>query len=130
MVDINNFDPNKYKTQAGEYSSVVSSVTGELAIALSELDKVNETLGFSSAESKDISDGNNQSSCPDILTLNTIVSNEEVKQEINDLQNDLETYDSLITKKAKDLDDEAQAEYDSLIAAQQENENVEKEEEN
>ena len=43
---------------------------------------------------------------------------------------DFETYDSLITKKAKDLDDEAQAEYDSLIAAQQENENVEKEEEN
>ena len=110
-------NPNKYQKQAAEYASCCSSLDSELSVALSELNKVNETLGFTSKESKDIGDGGDTSACKDALTLNVIVSNEEIKSEIKELQQDLTNYTGLITPKAKELDDLEKAEYDAAQKA-------------
>ena len=105
-------NPNKYKNEASEYCSSVNDLNSELDVALSELNLVNETLGFSSSESKGISAGGDTSVCKDVLTLNTIVSNEEIKAEIKDLQADLGHYKGAVSQAAIKLDAEEKEEYD------------------
>ena len=108
-------NPNKYKNQASQYNGSVSSVKGELEVALSELNRVNETLGFSNSESSGIAT-TGPGYCNDILTYNVIVSNEEIKTEIKNIDSDLGMYSSLISKKASELDKEEKEEYDRMMA--------------
>ena len=60
-------NPNKYKNQAHEYNSCVQELNNELGAALSELNKVNDTLGITSSGEGD------SSLNKDALTLNVIV---------------------------------------------------------
>ena len=117
-------NPNKYKNQASEYSASVSHVNSDLSVALSELNQVNEILGFSNNEAKGVSTGTN--GCDDILTYNVLVGNEEIKSEIESIQNDLGMYTGLISSKATELDNEEKLEYERMMAlkkAQEENGN-------
>lgn len=100
-------NPDKYKKQAKEYSACVNELSSELDVALSELNKVNDILGFTS-------DGNGDTSiCKDALTLNVIVGNEEIKEELKNIQQDVSKYSSLITPKAIELDALEKAEYEA-----------------
>ena len=106
-------NPNKYKNQAHEYNSCVQELNNELGAALSELNKVNDTLGITSSGEGD------SSLNKDALTLNVIVSNEEIKEEIKNLQEEVSGYSSLITPKAA----EYEAEQARLRALKSQNEN-------
>lgn len=103
-------NPNKYKNQAHEYSSCIQELNNELDAALSELNKVNDTLGITSSGEGD------SSLNKDALTLNVIVSNEEIKEEIKNLQEEVSGYSSLITPKAAELDELEKAEYEAELA--------------
>ena len=114
-------NPNKYKNQAHEYNSCIQELNNELGAALSELNKVNDTLGITSSGEGD------SSLNKDALTLNVIVSNEEIKEEIKNLQEEVSGYSSLITPKAAELDELEKAEYEAeqarLRALKSQNEN-------
>lgn len=114
-------NPNKYKNQAKEYNSCIQELNNELDAALSELNKVSDTLGFTSSGEGD------SSIVKDALTLNVIVSNEEIKEEIKSIQDEVSGYSSLITPKAVELDELEKAEYEAeqarLRALKPQNEN-------
>ena len=101
--------PDKYKNQASEYTECVQGINTSLESAINELNNVNELLGLDGESAKDA------------LTKNVIVSNEEIKAEISNLAMDLEGYSDVVSKVAKDLDSELEAEA-TAIAEQQERE--------
>ena len=101
-----NYNPNKYRNQAGAYGGMIGGITGSLADALSELGISESVLGFDKKEVNDL------------LTYNVISSTTAAKTEINSLKSDLSSYNSLISAKATELDDEARQEYLRWLAMQ------------
>lgn len=108
-------NPNKYKNQASEYSASVAATKGALESTMSCLNGVSNVLGL---------DPNNTN---DVLSMNVIVGNEEIKAEVEALSADIGKYSGLISTKAKELDEEELQEY---LAEQVRNSIKEKEDNN
>ena len=104
-----NYNPNKYRNQAGAYGGMIGGITGSLADALSELGISESVLGFDKKEVNDL------------LTYNVISSTTAAKTEINSLKSDLSSYNSLISAKAVQLDEEAKQEYLKWLEIQKTN---------
>ena len=114
------YEPDKYTNQAKEYNKCVDDVNTSLDNAIVELDNVNKLLGLDSESAKDV------------LTKNVLVGNEEIKDEIKYLVDDLDNYTTVISKVATDLDIELEAEaiairnaMDSAVAVEETEEVIE-----
>ena len=79
--------------QASQYSSGINSLESQLDSTMTKLTRVDEELGLDPENAKDA------------LTYNVIVSNQEIKDEIDSLMSDLNNYKSVMTSKAKAIDD-------------------------
>ena len=84
----------KYKSQARDYNNKITGVNEKLNTVLTELNKVDNVLGL---------DPNNAN---DALTYNVLISNSEIKKEVDSLVSDLGRYGLLISEKAEILDNE------------------------
>ena len=89
---VENYNDHKYEGQAGEYGNSVNDVSTELNNVYVQLSKVDEMLGIDPENSKDL------------LTYNVIVSNQEIKDEIESLCNGMEGYVSVMVEKGKEID--------------------------
>ena len=89
---VENYNDHKYEGQAGEYGNSVNDVSTELNNVYVQLSKVDEMLGIAPENSKDL------------LTYNVIVSNQEIKDEIESLCNGMEGYVSVMVEKGKEID--------------------------
>lgn len=83
----------KYRNQATSFSSMINSVNTELSNALTDLDTIDSTIGYNDKAN-------------DLLTANVLASNNEIKSEIKSVQFNLSHYDSLVSAKAKELDEQ------------------------
>ena len=104
-----NYNPNKYRNQAGAYGGMIGGITGSLSDALSELGRSESVLGLGKKKVNDL------------LTYNVISSTAFAKAEINSLKSDLSSYSSLISAKAVQLDEEAKQEYLKWLEIQKTN---------
>ena len=100
-----NYVPNKYSKQASTYSGIVTTVDGSLSSALSEINQVSSVLSVGKA------------SANDLLTVNVIAGSEEIKSEISTVQSKLGSYKSLISSKARSLDELEKIEYENYLRA-------------
>lgn len=82
----------KYIEEAISYSENVSKVEAEISTAMLLLDNVANMLGI---------DVNN---VKDTLSYNVIVSNQEIKDELKKLNNDLEGYTGALASTASEID--------------------------
>ncbi len=91
----------KYVPQAEDYSSNVSTLQGKLTEAITELNNVENSLGL------------DPENAHDILTYNVIVGNNEIKEEITGLVDDLNFYTGEISTQAEVFDEEDRVEFEA-----------------
>ncbi len=82
----------KYMVEAGEYNDNVSSIIRDLDNAQQKLEMVDKMLGIDPENSKDV------------LSYNVIISNGEIKEELDGLVSDLNNYTGLVSSEAKIID--------------------------
>ena len=81
----------KYADQAGNYSRIVQRVKDDLETGI--LLKIDNSLGIKSKISE-------LPRNTDILTYNVIISNQEIREELNDLMANLNSYKNVMSDRA------------------------------
>ena len=84
----------RYQSESANYGLKVSSSTEILDDVFSDLSSIEEEFGI------------DPDTTQDMLTYNVITSNSEIKSEVEDLTNLLNSYKSLIASRAYILDEE------------------------